>query len=143
MSRYRKLGVIALVVLTISLVSAFIGGSIGFLQGYSYAIGDTGARSFTLTADLRALRKGEIEAGITSLESELDSSIISHWATTQDGPPILSWIVRSMGIGKYDRKFFGTVARYRAEYPSTTPDPNVREAIASHLRTFDSTDVRQ
>jgi hypothetical protein len=137
MSRYRKLGVIALAVLTISLVSAFIGGSIGFLQGYSYAIGDTGARSYILTANLRALRKGEIEVGIHSLESELDSSIISHWATRRDSPPILSWIVRFMGIEKYDHKFFGTVARYRAEYPSTTPDPNVREAIASHLRTFE------
>ncbi len=143
MSRYGKLGIIALVTLFSSLVSAFIGGSLGFFQGYAYALGDTGTRSVILVASLRELRKGNAEAGIALLEGELDSSIMSHWATRDGSPPLLSWAVRSTGIGKYDPEFFGKVARYRDEHPSTTPNPEVRDVITSHLKTFKSEDMRQ
>jgi len=77
-----------------ALASAFLGGSVGFSQGYAYALGDTAGRAATLTVALRSIRGGNTGEGVALLESDLDSLIIAHWATNRADPPLLSWLVR-------------------------------------------------
>jgi hypothetical protein len=134
MKRTTRIAVIILGILTGVLASAFAGGTVGFLQGYAHALGDTGVKAFTLSSALRAIRKGDLTAGISSLELELDSLIMSHWAAGQTNPSIFSWVVRVMGAQQHDKELFAPVISYRAEYPSTIPDPSVREVISSHLK---------
>ena|SRR5258708_5165918 len=137
MSRSTKTIVTALAILAGVLASAFVGGSIGFSQGYGYAFGDTAGRSVTLAAALRSIRGGNIGEGVALLESDLDSLIIAHWATNRADPPLLSWLVRVFfNDSTVERKLFASVARYRVEHPTTAADPEVRDAISSHLKTF-------
>ena len=133
---WSRKGTVALAILASALISAFVGGSVGFLQGYGYALGDTGARASTLTTALRAIRNGNVKDGVALLEGDLDALIMTHWATDRSDPPLLSGLVRAIGDSSVDRKLFGTVARYRAEYPSTIADPKASEIITSHLKTF-------
>jgi len=120
----------------VALACAFAGGTVGFLQGYVYGLGDTGARAFTLTAALRTLRAGDVSKGVSQLESDLDTLVMEHWASNRSEPPFLSWLYRAMSNEAADRKLFAHVARYRAEYPSSAPIPEVKETIASHLKEF-------
>ena len=132
----RSLGAVAVVALM--LLSAFAGGTYGFMQGYVHGLGDTSVKAATLTTALRAMRNGELEKAISSLESDLDTLIIEHWATGRSDPPILSWLVHSSSSDVTDRKLFARVARYRDEYPSAAVVPEVRSAIAAHLKSFQS-----
>jgi hypothetical protein len=136
MNRWTKTGITALAILAGVLASAFLGGSVGFFQGYGYALGNTAARAMTLTVALRSIRGGNTDEGVALLESDLDSLIMTHWAANRTDPSLLSWLVRGFGDSSVERKLFATVARYRAEYPTTAVDPDVRETIASHLKTF-------
>jgi hypothetical protein len=124
------------VIVGLALVAAFAGGTVGFLQGYVYGLGDTGARAYTLTTALRTLRTGDVTKGVSQLESDLDTLIMEHWASNRGEPPLLSWLYRAMGDDTSERKLFARVARYRAEYPSPAPTPEVKETIASHLKGF-------
>jgi hypothetical protein len=136
MNRWTKTGITALAILAGALVSAFVGGNVGFFQGYGYALGDTSARAVTLTIALRSIRGGNTDKGVALMESDLDTLIMTHWATNRTDPPVLSWLVRGFSDSSVERKLFATVARYRAEHPTTAVDPEVRETIASHLKTF-------
>ena len=136
MNQWTRRGLIALALVLGALASAFVGGSVGFLQGYDYALGDTAARAVTLTGALQSIRSGKIDEGIGRLESDLDALVMTHWATTRGGPPTLSWIVQTMRDPAVERTLFAAVARYRAQHPTTAAPANVREIITSHLRSF-------
>jgi hypothetical protein len=140
MNRSTRVTVIAFGILAGVVVSAFAGGSVGFLQGYAYALGDTGVRAFTLSNALRAIRRGDAKSGVDSLEVELDSLIMSHWAAGQTSPSIFSWVVRVMGAQTHDTELFAPVISYRAEYRSTISNPSVREIISSHLEAMEAFD---
>jgi hypothetical protein len=118
------------------LASAFLGGSVGFLQGYGYALGNTGGKAVILTSALKLLRAGKTDEGINRLESALDVLVMEHWAANRDGPPTLSWIVQTMRDPTVERTLFATVASYRTEHPTTAQGADVREIISSHLRSF-------
>jgi hypothetical protein len=136
MSRSTKTVMTVLAILAGALASAFLGGSVGFSQGYAYALGDTAGRAATLTVALRSIRGGRTDEGVALLESDLDSLIMTHWATNRTDPPLLSWLVRVFSDSSVERKLFASVARYRVEHPTTAADSEVREAISSHLKTF-------
>src|SRR5215813_6692747 len=137
MGQSTKTIVTALAILAGVVASAFVGGSIGFSQGYGYALGDTAGRAATLASALRSIRGGNTGEGVALLESDLDSLIIDHWATNRADPPLLSWLVRAFSNDpSVERKLFASVARYRVEHPTTAADPEVREAISSHLKPF-------
>jgi len=131
-----KKGLIVLGAVVLALASAFAGGTYGFLQGYVYGLGDTGAKAFTLTTTLRTLREGDVAKGISRLEGDLDTLIIEHRAIGRSDPPLLSWFVRANRDDAIDDKLFARVARYRIEYPSSAPAPEVSDAITSHLKGF-------
>jgi hypothetical protein len=118
------------------LASAFLGGSVGFFQGYDYALGNTAAQAMTLTVALRSIRSGNTNEGVALLENDLDSLIVTHWAANRTDPPLLSWLVRGFNDSSIERKLFATVARYRVEHPTTAVDLEIRETISSHLKTF-------
>ena len=136
MNQWIRKSLIALALVLGALASAFLGGSVGFVQGYGYALGDTAARAVTLTGALQSLRGGKIDEGIARLESDLDVLVMEHWAANRGGPPMLSWIVQSMRDPSVERTLFAAVARYRAEHPTAAEGANVREIISSHLRSF-------
>ena len=120
----------------LALFSAFAGGTVGFLQGYVYGLGDTAAKASMLTTTLRTLRTGDVTKGVSNLYSDLDTLIMEHWASSRSEPPFLSWLYRVMSDDAAERKLFAHVARYRAEYPTATPIPEVRKTITAHLKRF-------
>jgi hypothetical protein len=131
-------GSVVLAAAALVLASGFAGGRYGFMQGYVYSLGDAGVRAATLTTALRALRSGDVTKGISLLESNLDTLVVEHWATNRADPPIFSRVLRGDSNDAADRKLFGRVASYRSEYPSSHAVPQVRDAITSHLKGFQS-----
>jgi hypothetical protein len=120
----------------LALISAFAGGTVGFVQGYSYGLGETATRASTLTTALRALRRGDVANGLSHLESDLDTLVMEHWASNRKDPPFTSWLLRTMRDDTAENKLFAQVARYRVEYPSSERAPAVKETIAAHLKGF-------
>jgi hypothetical protein len=120
----------------LALVSAFAGGTIGFMQGYAYGLGETAARASTLTTALQALRRGEVANGLSQLESDLDTLIMEHWASNRKDPPPTSWLLRIMRDDVAESRLFAQVAHYRVEHPSPEQAPAVRNTIAAHLKGF-------
>jgi hypothetical protein len=131
-----KKGLVVLAAVALALASGFVGGRYGFMQGYVYSLGDTGVRAATLTTALRALRSSDVTKGISLLESNLDTLVVEHWATNRADPPIFSRLLRADSNDAADRKLFGRVASYRSEYPSSHAVPEIRDAITSHLKGF-------
>jgi hypothetical protein len=136
MAPVRKTVIAISVIAGTALVSAFAGGTVGFLQGYAFAIGDTSVRASTLVTALRTLRAGDVAKGVFQLESDLDTLIVEHWASNRSEPPLFSWLARSIRDDAADRKLFARVARYRAEYASASDMPEVSTIITSHLKGF-------
>ena len=138
MSRWSRRGLIVLALALGAFLSAFLGGSVGFLQGYGYGLGDTASKAVTLTGALKSLRAGKMEEGIPLLESSLDVLVMEHWAANRGGPPALSWVVRNTRNSKVERTLFAAVARYRTEHPPspTAEAADVQDIISSHLRSF-------
>jgi hypothetical protein len=138
MRHWTRRGLIALALLLGALASAFLGGSVGFFQGYGYALGDTAAKAVVLTGALRSLRAGKSDEAISRLESSLDVLVMEHWAANRDATPIFGWMVQATRDPAVERTLLSAVARYRAEHPTTAEGANVRHIISSHLRSFEN-----
>lgn len=123
-------------VAALALVSAFAGGTLGFMQGYAYGLGETAVQASELTAALRAFRRGDMANGLSHLESDLDTLIMENWASNRADPPLTSWLLRTMRDDAVERVLFAHVARYRVEHPSSERVPEVKETIAAHLKGF-------
>jgi hypothetical protein len=136
MAAGTKKWLVVLAAVALALASGFAGGAYGFMHGYVYSLGDNGVRAYTLTKTLRALRSGDVTEGISRLESDLDTLVMEHWVTNRTDPPVFSRLVRAGSSDVNDRKLFSHVALYRSEYPSSTPVPEVRDIIKSHLKGF-------
>jgi len=124
----------ALLVIVGTLAATWLGGTIGFLQGYAYAAGDTGARASYLTTALKALRKDQPRVALAFLETELDSMIVANAGIHAEGKPLFAGLAyRLMDLGRADPRLFTTVAAYRSAYPSLSERADVRATVESHL----------
>src|SRR5262245_35623026 len=125
----------ALVIGALLVVSAFAGGTAGFLQGYLYGLSANAAQAAGQVSALRALRAGDVPKTLSMLENALDALIVEHSTVNRSEPTLFALAFPELKEDEAERGLFERVARYRAEFPSQSI-PMVRELIDSHLQRF-------
>lgn len=128
---------IALTILGFVSVGAVVYGAgvLGYLVGGpQYAARFAPGEALYTIAVLKQLRKGETEEAIELLEARVDSHIIDHSTFDAD---LAKWLDIMGPIYKLNSsQLMIKIAKYRADYPSEAADPEVREHINSHLRSY-------
>jgi hypothetical protein len=127
MSRIKK-ALWGLLLLIILCGSFYAGGIIGFNRGYAYSVFSRSPTEAYLTLSaLESVNSGDIIAVKKQLESQLDTHIIEHWSGLSNKPVTL------FNMLPYDaksvNKLMSKVAAYRAQQPSTSDDPIIKECI--------------
>jgi hypothetical protein len=105
----------------VALIVAFAGGLyVGVIIGVDQFVKlESSAKASVLTAELRALRAGNVEKVIGGKEIELDGSVVSALAFQESGMPWLFWpYMHSWDHTPSLRR----VAEYRKQYPPVVPE---------------------
>jgi hypothetical protein len=104
----------------LAIIIAFVGGVYaGVLLGVvEFQKLDSSAKGSVLTAELRALRAGNVDKVIEGKEIELDGSLVSALKFQESGMPWLFWpYMHSWDHTPSLRR----IAQYRKEYPPVVP----------------------
>jgi hypothetical protein len=127
-------GILAIISLALVITAAFfIGGVIGYKQGYSY--GYMAPESAAWNVDvLRCFRRGDSESAIQLLETRLDMQIVWHGSVLKSGKSLFD----TTRLSDYDKSFMNKVADYRDQYSSKAPNIKTRNTIASILKHYSS-----
>ena len=116
----------ALVVVAVA-VSFYLGGLVGFVVGSGTHLGRAAPfEASWLTRVLIQIREGRAEDASRLLESQLDSSLITHGYSVLAGPPRFE-LPKSKELRGY--KLLSQVAEYRSRHPSVIEDPEVAGII--------------
>jgi hypothetical protein len=125
-----------------SLVLAnYVGGVIGFRQGYKAALGLKGAEAMATTVELRALRRGSVAEVINILETRLDTDIASYVdsnvAKTYRSPYNL-WLRLTFGNMpmEVDAAALAQVLKYREEFPPVVGSEAMKAKLMSVLQAY-------
>src|SRR5215831_11979751 len=114
---------------TLKLVAAVVVGLLllvgGLIVGYNAGYADSAASSASvqsvLTVNaLRAIRENKTDEAIKRLETTLDGDLITSWALRD------AWRPRAAISRDNERKLLARVAEYRREFPSQSPNADVR-----------------
>lgn len=124
----RRVGLLLVAALLFS-ACAFVSGVLGFAYGFGYHQSMLGAVEGAYTVSvLRGLRTGDTEGALRLLELKLDGHVIEY-TIFRDAPPLLG-ILDVFDFGRYDTKFLGVIAAYRAEFPHQDPLRGSRDRVS-------------
>jgi hypothetical protein len=138
----RKRVLVAAVWLVSLLAAHYVGGVIGFSQGYSTARGLSGHDAFISTTILRLLRQERTKDAIDFLEVKLDDQIAAASAFG-DAPrtyrsPYNLWLRFAVLDAPVEENAaaFSQVLRYRQEFPPAVPGAEAKAKIMSALEPY-------
>lgn len=134
---WKKITIGVILFLIVGGISFFVGGVIGFVQGFGYRTVLIAPTEGLLTVSLlKAIREGRIDTGVDLLEASLDSHIIEY--STRKGQECLLFDMFCMS--QYDGTFMERIAKYRKQYPTKATDTEVKKRIEQTLKKYETTD---
>lgn len=134
----RKRAILAATWLLSVIAANYVGGVVGFTQGYGTELALSGHDALRTVMILRQLRRGNIEETISFMETQLDSEIASglFGEHAYDSPYNLHMrLVFGDGPVAGNAWAFSAVLEYREEFPSTSDD-SLRVKIMEGLEAY-------
>jgi hypothetical protein len=136
----RKRVLVVLAWLVSLVIANYVGGVVGFTQGYSTALGHFGHQGFVSTTILRMLRAGRTPEAIQFLEIQLDSQIataVDSGASEAYRSPY-NWrrLIVHDARAEADASALSAVLKYREEFPPVSPDAAVNATLMSKLAPY-------
>lgn len=133
---WKKITVGIILLILVAGASFFIGGVIGFAQGFGYrTVLIAPTEGFLTVILLKEIREGRIDTGIDSMEVSLDSHIVEY----STGEEQRCLLFDMFCMSQYDRTFMSRIAKYRKEYPTKATDPDVKKSIEQTLKKYETT----
>lgn len=137
MRKWIKISLLLSGFLIIAAISYFIGGTIGFGEGYvahsrNFAPGD----AFDRIVALEAINKGDIKYASEVLEMELDGDLLKYWATKDINKSPFSFSV--LNIDDSNSILLKKIAKYRISHPSQSKNKDARKIVDDLVKNIDS-----
>jgi hypothetical protein len=139
---WNRKRVVLLVAWVASMTAAcYLGGVIGFTQGYSTALSLSGQDAFSTTIVLRILRRGAVPEAIHVLENQLDGQIAaSVFGTPQKsyGSPYGLWLRFISGNKPVEANTaaLSEVLKYREEHPPVSANASSNTDMMKKLGAY-------
>ena len=137
MEIFRKILKI-IVFVAIGLAICYFCSVFGYLQGYTDGTNAPVNALYNVSV-LESIRRGDNQAAIKLLDTQLDANIIYHWTLKNRGRSIFD----VMGFGQFDKGFMEGVATYRKQLPLNDSDKEINNAIASVLHQYSTNKQRR
>jgi hypothetical protein len=131
-----KKAIWSLVFLLILFAVFFTGGFIGYNNGYAYrSFYASTTDAYITLRTIEAINSRKAAAAKEDLEQQLDTQIVEHWVGLVNKP--LNYFSPARHDEDVVKNLMSKVAAYRKRHPSTTTDPDIKNAIEAVITLYD------
>ena len=113
MKKWLKITIGVVIVVILMIISFYVGGTLGFVTGFSYHNAlEAGVNGVLTVSVLESLRAGRVEDAVDLLETQLDTYIIEHSYLGENRRAPFDIFF----INQHDANFMSRVAKYRKKH---------------------------